>query len=614
MNVKETSGNLKKELRNDITESVSTLRKIFINFKNQIVEQKSEIVVLEQELSKAKADLAACNVSGPTARGGREASWQGTPRTAPRQVLPSTASEKKTYSEVCAGIPVGKRFKLTVKSKQNQNPEVVKKLLKQKISPTEMKIGISTFKTLKDGRILIEASTKEEISLLSADINAKCGEELAVQVPQLRNPRLIIFNTPEDFSVEGAEETIIAQNPELELQKGDIIPKFRIKTKRGNYSLIIENMFTNGTRNSKYLIPLMSSISFDTRPTGTSASISQVDLQLAIETEQIVDILNQTIKQIELAMCLPQLIENEAEFLYSCLTRDELTLVTKSCAPYTEKLSLKGREENKFIGFSGDIFNKCMPYISYEQREDVNMCRAIKMLYSKPVIMDKVTELLPQISPAAEAFIKYLKRLQAFGKEHLSMSPLQQLDKEEELHRIWNDNEVAKQEISKIVKYLEEQNNELQLKMMAKNLMINQHEGKIERLNKNYESERRMVLDCEESELHHRYLTSEIQYLDERMKSLLEVNLLEEKTLRDKRFLLLIQYHQKVQFAIQESEYKRLMKEKADGEKAILEKKLLAFIYTRSARKIQRYWRAYRARKLSRKKGRKKKKGSGKNK
>ncbi|PSN46680.1 hypothetical protein C0J52_06385 [Blattella germanica] len=69
-----------------------------------------------------------------------------------------------------------------------------------------------------------------------------------------------------------------------------------------------------------------------------------------------------------------------------------------------------------------------------------------------------------------------------------------------------------------------------------------------------------------------------------------------------------------VQFAIQESEYKRLMKEKADGEKATLEKKLLAFIYTRSARKIQRYWRAYRARKLSRKKGRKKKKGCGKNK
>ncbi|PSN39980.1 hypothetical protein C0J52_20367 [Blattella germanica] len=159
--------------------------------RNQIVEKKSEIVVLEQELNKAKADHAACNVSGPTDRGGREASWQGTPRTAPRQVLPSIASEKKNYSEMCAGIPVGKRFILTVKSKQNQNPEVVKKLLKQKISPTEMKIGISTFKTLKDGRILIEASTKEEILLLSTDINAKCGEELEVQVPQLRNPRLI---------------------------------------------------------------------------------------------------------------------------------------------------------------------------------------------------------------------------------------------------------------------------------------------------------------------------------------------------------------------------------------------------------------------------------------
>ena len=66
-----------------------------------------------------------------------------------------------------------------------------------------------------------------------------------------------------------------------------------------------------------------------------------------------------------------------------------------------------------------------------------------------------------------------------------------------------------------------------------------------------------------------------------------------------------------MQFAIQHKEYQKLMKEKEDEEKAILDKKLHAFICNRSAKRIQRYWRAYRARKLARKKGRKKKKGSG---
>jgi hypothetical protein len=51
------------------------------------------------------------------------------------------------------------------------------------------------------------------------------------------------------------------------------------------------------------------------------------------------------------------------------------------------------------------------------------------------------------------------------------------------------------------------------------------------------------------------------------------------------------------------------MKEKADEEQAALEQKIYVFICNRSARQIQRYWRAYRARKLARRKGRKKRKG-----
>ena len=67
-----------------------------------------------------------------------------------------------------------KRFKLMVKSRDNHTLETIKKLLKTKINPTEIKVGINTFKSLKNGRVIIETNNKERIEVLEKDINAKC--------------------------------------------------------------------------------------------------------------------------------------------------------------------------------------------------------------------------------------------------------------------------------------------------------------------------------------------------------------------------------------------------------------------------------------------------------
>ena len=51
-------------------------------------------------------------------------------------------------------------------------------MLKSKINPTEIKVGINSLKSLKNGRVQIETSSKEEIEILTTDINEKCGGEL----------------------------------------------------------------------------------------------------------------------------------------------------------------------------------------------------------------------------------------------------------------------------------------------------------------------------------------------------------------------------------------------------------------------------------------------------
>jgi hypothetical protein len=85
-------------------------------------------------------------------------------------------------------------YKLVVKSKNNQNAEYTRTLLKSKVNPTQMKVGISALKTLKNGQLLIESEKKSDLEEVCKKINKVCGEELESYMPTLKNPRIIVFN------------------------------------------------------------------------------------------------------------------------------------------------------------------------------------------------------------------------------------------------------------------------------------------------------------------------------------------------------------------------------------------------------------------------------------
>ena len=89
-----------------------------------------------------------------------------------------------------------------------------------------MKVGISTCKALKDGRIMIEAGSKEERARIRDSITEKCGTELVAKVQELRNPRLVLYNIPEDVTLDNATKIIRERNSELQLEESDIATKF----------------------------------------------------------------------------------------------------------------------------------------------------------------------------------------------------------------------------------------------------------------------------------------------------------------------------------------------------------------------------------------------------
>ena len=63
---------------------------------------------------------------------------------------------------------------------------------------------------------MTETSTKKEIENLQDEIREK-SDELDVNIQKLRNPRLVLFNIPEDITLGNVEETLTCQNPEQDI-------------------------------------------------------------------------------------------------------------------------------------------------------------------------------------------------------------------------------------------------------------------------------------------------------------------------------------------------------------------------------------------------------------
>jgi hypothetical protein len=86
-------------------------------------------------------------------------------------------------------------------------------------------------------------------------------------------------------------------------------------------------------------------------------------------------------------------------------------------------------------------------------------------------------------------FIKNLKQLQASILERMSTPPFREQAREQYLRHLWHRNEQVKAELSALSAKTGEQNNDIQLKLMVKTLLIKQYEAKIERLNRKCEED-----------------------------------------------------------------------------------------------------------------------------
>ena len=134
VNITEKSGKLGKDLRNDILESVSTLRKVFSNLKTQLDITSDENKKLKVEVKKAEEAMVEMRErERQTAR--QVAPYldnmQQTPSSHVRQLSPPAGRNRKLFTEVLKGGG-DKRYKITLKAKGNEkSPEQIKLQLKK---------------------------------------------------------------------------------------------------------------------------------------------------------------------------------------------------------------------------------------------------------------------------------------------------------------------------------------------------------------------------------------------------------------------------------------------------------------------------------------------------
>jgi hypothetical protein len=214
----ERSGNVKKELKQTIYETLSSLRNLFVKLKYSRDSKSHTISEFKGRVSRMKAKLEARRGVDDKIHGVTSLSIRQEPaRMTSRGVALPGGGEKKLYAEVLGNEGKTTRFKITVTSKETQTSEMIRELLKSKVNPTEIKVGINIFKSLINGKVFIETNTKVEMETLRKDINVKCGGKLQAHIHTLRKGRHVIINIPGDITIENIQYKLLAQNPELNL-------------------------------------------------------------------------------------------------------------------------------------------------------------------------------------------------------------------------------------------------------------------------------------------------------------------------------------------------------------------------------------------------------------
>jgi hypothetical protein len=142
LSITEKSGNLRKDLKNDIHESVSTLRKAFDLIYKQLDSVKEEYNSCREEVKNTMKGEGTGGIIQTNEQVAASIDYTLQAWNNNMQIVPPIGGGRKLYSEVVKNKDNNKRYKITLKPKDTTTtPEQIKSQLKNSINPTEIKLA-----------------------------------------------------------------------------------------------------------------------------------------------------------------------------------------------------------------------------------------------------------------------------------------------------------------------------------------------------------------------------------------------------------------------------------------------------------------------------------------
>lgn len=152
---------------------------------------------------------------------------------------------------------------------------------------------------------------------------------------------------------------------------------------------------------------------------GPRENLKEID-EFHIQINRILQVLDSSIKKIEISFCLPMMILNK-ELIWKSLTVDERSKVYTVCKKYfTEHTKV---DEIEFDGELSDILHICF----------------------ESDLLEELPKYVDCISSSGKRFISNMKELRRIVKFKLNLIAPKEIGKEKVLHKIWQKNEKIKE-------------------------------------------------------------------------------------------------------------------------------------------------------------------------
>lgn len=101
---------------------------------------------------------------------------------------------------------------LMIKPKSIQDPKKTREEIERSIDPTQLKVGIRSVRTTKQGTMIVKCATKHEIDVLKEAAENSLKDIYEIETPRMRSPRIKIVGFTGEQTAEEIERCIRRQN------------------------------------------------------------------------------------------------------------------------------------------------------------------------------------------------------------------------------------------------------------------------------------------------------------------------------------------------------------------------------------------------------------------